>query len=811
MPRYSTSDNVKKRVLRLLERLLIYANQETTDYEYFAEKVVVRWQDEDGENPRLLVKTKLKYLVELVFSCKDSKKQKEYLRHDLGLLENFLGILEDHRIKKQGSDEWLFTLKLWHRSVEINLAKCEAQWRKLKSSGSPKANSSHPEDSERLPKQLPPQTPRLYYNLPARHHTAFIGFKRDLTKLLKLLSSHHSSNIITIEGIGGIGKTTLVLEAACRCLEAISAPEAYPGVPNFGAIIFNSAQIQRFRGPYLSSRLRPERNLQDIFRTIFRTFKCLEKAPGDFNTQLDFAIELLQGQPTLLIVDNLETIQDQELVFSFIEELPSTVKVVLTSRIRLGFGSTIPLDGLSPEEGLELIQYKALEKEVQLSAAQCQSIYEKTGGHPLGITYTIGQIAVYGTSPSLATTHLKKSSETFSRYCFEDSVGRFRGQIAHKLLLALTLFPQSAAPEAIFDIAAPQVAPEIRQEALGKLYELSLLRKEGARYTMHSLTCEYISAELRVDSQLRNSWVKWYLKFLTPYQKLHWQEWQDYEPLQQEWLNLREVMEWCQSQNRYEDVQKLWHSLKGYTLFNGYWCDRLAWLDWLIEAAQVREDWLVVADATHHKGRTLAHINQADPQGEAFALGEQALQLCKSQDVNLQLDIVAYLIYLLSKKQQFSVAKDWLKQGYQILSQIPQTDKMYTRQEIQLLYCQAELYKSTNNYQKSQHYYQKALQKAQAINWQRMIAYIQGGIAAILLDKGDFSAAKVLFQKVLKQATIHQDKRCLAFCKHYLAILEKQQDNLSLSRNWAESAQQSFANLNMNKEAAEMAVLMRNN
>lgn len=61
---------------------------------------------------------------------------------------------------------------------------------------------------------------RIYENLPNRESTAFIGRQRELARLLELLSFNHSAHLISVDGIGGVGKTTLVLEAAYRCLQA---------------------------------------------------------------------------------------------------------------------------------------------------------------------------------------------------------------------------------------------------------------------------------------------------------------------------------------------------------------------------------------------------------------------------------------------------------------------------------------------------------------------------------------------------------------------------------------------------------------
>ncbi|MGB5970205.1 MAG: hypothetical protein WA865_07785 [Spirulinaceae cyanobacterium] len=69
-------------------------------------------------------------------------------------------------------------------------------------------------------------------------------------------------------------------------------------------VVFNSAQVQKFRGTHLYARRRPEISLQGILHTIFRTFNCFQQIPADFDDQIDVAIAMLRKQPSLLIVDN---------------------------------------------------------------------------------------------------------------------------------------------------------------------------------------------------------------------------------------------------------------------------------------------------------------------------------------------------------------------------------------------------------------------------------------------------------------------------------------------------------------------------
>ena len=77
--------------------------------------------------------------------------------------------------------------------------------------------------------------PPIYQNLPPRYGD-FLGREADLLRVLEGLASRWP--LISVEGIGGVGKTTLAIETARRCLPgdkpAISVP--------FEAVIWISAK-----------------------------------------------------------------------------------------------------------------------------------------------------------------------------------------------------------------------------------------------------------------------------------------------------------------------------------------------------------------------------------------------------------------------------------------------------------------------------------------------------------------------------------------------------------------------------------------
>ena len=93
----------------------------------------------------------------------------------------------------------------------------------------------------------------------------FIGRQTELKDLLKLISLNYRAPIITVDGIGGVGKTALVLEAAYRCWEAKHGSPIDTSII-FDAIIFTSAKANYLFSTGIVSRLQRESNLQDIFR-----------------------------------------------------------------------------------------------------------------------------------------------------------------------------------------------------------------------------------------------------------------------------------------------------------------------------------------------------------------------------------------------------------------------------------------------------------------------------------------------------------------------------------------------------------------
>ncbi len=132
MARVSYGLQVQKRAKCLLFALLAYANDE---FDVCNEAVVdairshiqVRWLTEK----RLVIRTKVRFLQELTgLQGNEAPLKAEQVKEALKRFTDFLEILEDNRATRGGSENWHFTLNLWHSrwETEANLENFDREW-----------------------------------------------------------------------------------------------------------------------------------------------------------------------------------------------------------------------------------------------------------------------------------------------------------------------------------------------------------------------------------------------------------------------------------------------------------------------------------------------------------------------------------------------------------------------------------------------------------------------------------------------------------------------------------------------------------
>jgi tetratricopeptide (TPR) repeat protein len=768
------------------------------------------------------------FLVRIAHQYELSKDQEEVflLRYGEGLsyevISDRLNTSQTACLKRMGQVYTKLKVSGVSRGKENRLRIFLSEQLQRQASAIPLASSDTPKEkikvssdgsSEKSEAPKPELIKQVYENLPNRECTTFVGRQEELTRLLTLLSFDYAAHLISIDGLGGVGKTTLAIEAAHLCLQASRGEQsAYFGetpIPTFDAIVFVSAKEQYLQPMGLMQRLKRDRNLQDLYRAIAQTLERPEISYMDKSDQLDLIRESLKRQRSLIIIDNLETLEQKEEVLSFAYDLPPNVKVVLTTREQVLF-VPIRLESLPAEQGLELIQHQAEEKRLTLEADTAKVIYQSTGGIPAAIVYTLGQIAAGYQIPDVLAK-LKNAKGDIARFCFEGSVQRLREQPAHALLMALALFPEPADRTAIATIAETHDTAD----GLALLQQLSLVRQQRDRYCFQPLTREYALAELgnqpQFEAGARSRWVNWYLEFSEKYGNVDEKEWYtEYHYLDDEWQNLQEVMKWCKHREDDQTVLALWRQIKGYAQVRGYWGDRLDWTAWLCPFAEQRQDWATVAELFSDEGWTKVLTRQPKFLEEASQLLQSAWALRQEKDVPFQLELATRIAVLYIQCRDYDQAAAWLKSKQKILKLAEGlNDQERQRQEILTLYHQAQICFQQDDYSKAKKLYQRSLTQAQALQWQRIQVGIKNWLAEIEIKLGDLENAQQLLELGLSMATQNKDKHSMTFHQRSFARLWRSRGDLAQSQGWAVQAVEGFESLKMMTDAIDLREWVR--
>jgi LuxR family glucitol operon transcriptional activator len=699
------------------------------------------------------------------------------------------------------------------------------------------------------------QHSRIKENLTEKTRPKLFGREQDQSDLMEYLSEEHSASIITVAGIGGVGKTALVLKVAYRCLEASQCEdETVTGIPKFEAIIFVSAKERELQSGGIVNLDEPARTLYDIFQVIADTLNDSINQEISEPDQRKRVKEMLRKQRTLLIVDNLESVANKEEIITFLFNLPRTVKSVITTRDGETLFSPISLKELPKEDSLDLIkqQIKLKKLSESLSEEDVNKIFLATKGIPLVIVYAIGILANSGDLDRLIKI-LEDPDGDLAKCLFKVAVEELKktDQPAYKLLMSLAIFPFPAITEAVVEVAGLKVEiDDVWQKGFTRLKQLSFVYQQryNNRYEMLSLTRKYALAQLRdhankaFSEQAQEIRVKWGLKFATQYGGEDWRDWHfQYKYIEEEWGNLVATLEWCSQQptrKYYDYFRDLWKELNRFANIYGYWRERLRCLDWLEKASIDRNEFQTAVYAMAKQGWTLTlkgrpqdltnaekiftkawnFRNHAEP-GDLIYLANHFAALCIRQE---QLKPI--------EQRQYKDATKWLNEASDMYQKFctdysDKKEQELTRLRLRIPYYEAQIHYYQGDYPKAKELLEEVHKDADATEWQRVLVDAKNWLADVLikqvelvnnLEEADnlLKEAEDYLTVALEVAKSNQNKRRVALCQRSYARLEsarpEQERNPVEIRKWAKEAIKGFeeGELEMTKEANEMRTLI---
>jgi hypothetical protein len=646
------------------------------------------------------------------------------------------------------------------------------------------------------------------YNLPQKTYDKFIGRSTEIKKLIRYIAPEYRSHITEVRGIGGVGKTALVIEAAYRCLEAkrtLDPTGDRQKVPRFDAIIFTSSKATNLVGAKFMARPEKESTLLDIFRVIAQTLNEPIITQVSENNQLEQVRIVLAKKSVLLIVDNMETLNEtqRKKVVSFLHNVPYPTQVIITTRESLGF-NTNNISSLSEKESERLIKVQAEAKGVSFKTEQVTQIYQRFGGTPIALIYAVAQRAA-GYSLEDILQPQSSLTENIGKFCFDSSVIRLRDTSAYKLLIAMTFFNSSPCRNALSRVAGLVDGSEEVREGLAQLTRLSLIADEEDRYTMLSITREYVLGELDkyVDPnfkiEARERWLNWYVEFTKIYGGEDWENWRaKYDRLEEEWVTIELVLKWYEAQENWEKVLEFWEQIDGYIDLSRYWEKRRYWWNRICQTtdrieikmkALSEKGWTSILMGTEYHAEAEKWLNEAWElrRSVSYVLIQQDDDLSrKNKIVTVQADVANHLAVLEKGRKNYQKAQEWLAEEEEILKTCQSLpEKEQARHQIQNLYYQAEINQILDNLSLAKEQFQSVIKLCDKFKWQRFWNYARNNLADILIQELDLAQAENILIGGLSVAETMRETRRIALYHfsyahlHYQLAAQAKQEELT--------------------------------
>ncbi len=363
---------------------------------------------------------------------------------------------------------------------------------------------------------LEPATPSIMNNLPSRHliYDRFVGREEGLKGVINLLIDERR-RITWISGSGGIGKTAI----AFRTAEEILASNNLIGELDY--LVWVSAKDDALTLSGVEKRQPTLSSLSDLVKAIDQT----TDNASDISTQhisvvrnasdaLELLNSVLSDWTGLLILDNLETIQDDE-IFRFLQQLPGKTRALVTTRQstdRWG-ADTVKLDPMTNIEAVTLIKTEALRcgnSWLEGNEDAIQQVLKLSGRIPLAIRLIVPKLTSHKDLKSYKALSGVHHNELLD-FCYERSFKPLKPD-QKELFFAISMFENGASLNDLsfmIDVSEYDYKRyEDFKNSLAVLWmnSLALVRAEGVeppRYEFHNLVREYAIKKLKTKAKIK--------------------------------------------------------------------------------------------------------------------------------------------------------------------------------------------------------------------------------------------------------------------------------------------------------------------
>ncbi len=331
--------------------------------------------------------------------------------------------------------------------------------------------------------------------LPMPDYARLFGVDDLVSRVALYVTAQPHTPLISIEGLGGIGKTAIARAAAQRIARHA----------DFAEVIWISARHEQVsdQGEIIAAD-DPARSRDDVVARLTRRLGLDDLIGSTTADKLAALQSRLAQRAYLIIIDNLETLADGELLIPELRRLAERSRFLITSRTSLRhfpYVQVVTVPELSAAHSRQLItsELQRRNRLSLISAADTQAVCDLVGGLPLALKLIAAQLTLLPLADVLDNLRqAQHTPEALYRYIYRHTWSCLVEDAKQLLISMLLISPEG---EDVDWLTAMSGLPADRfVSALRQLLDASLVEIGGdltePRYHLHRLTITFLRTDL---------------------------------------------------------------------------------------------------------------------------------------------------------------------------------------------------------------------------------------------------------------------------------------------------------------------------